>query len=126
MRYREGQEDQLGALGLAVNIINSLEHPLHQCRFGAARQRGLSRPAGKRGPTLATVFDHINLLRRYAFSVPDSVARGRLRRRVIRSHHDFYLFFRSTSSRNQRGEGTEVRHGELLADCFLGPLMQQI
>jgi hypothetical protein len=29
-RYREGQEDQLGALGLVVNMIRALEYNLHR------------------------------------------------------------------------------------------------
>ena len=36
-RYREGQEDQLGALGLVVNVIVLLEHNLLQRSTAAAR-----------------------------------------------------------------------------------------
>jgi TnpA family transposase len=78
-RYREGQEDQLGALGLVVNII-ILWNTLY---INAA----LDQLAGEGYPIQPEdvarlsplVFEHINLLGRYAFSVPDSVVRGQLR-----------------------------------------------
>ena len=78
-RYREGQEDQLGALGLVVNVIvlwNTvyMDAALNQLRTGGfdVRDDDISRlsPLG---------FDHINMLGRYAFTLPDTVARGELR-----------------------------------------------
>ena len=76
-RYREGQEDQLGALGLVVNII-ILWNTLY---INAALEQLASEGSPVRPEDVARlsplVFDHINLLGRYAFSVPDSVARRR-------------------------------------------------
>lgn len=78
-RYREGQEDQLGALGLVVNVIvlwNTIymEAALNQLRAEGfvVRDEDVARlsPLG---------FDHINMLGRYAFTLPDMVARGELR-----------------------------------------------
>jgi hypothetical protein len=78
-RYREGQEDQLGALGLVVNVIvlwNTIymDAALTQLRAGGfdVRDEDVARlsPLG---------FDHINMLGRYAFILPDSIARGELR-----------------------------------------------
>jgi TnpA family transposase len=78
-RYREGQEDQLGALGLVVNVIvlwNTIymDAALNQIRSGGfdVRDEDIARlsPLG---------FDHINMLGRYAFTLPDMVARGELR-----------------------------------------------
>jgi TnpA family transposase len=78
-RYREGQEDQLGALGLVVNVIvlwNTIymDAALDQLRAGGhdVRDEGIARlsPLG---------FDHINMLGRYAFTLPETVARGELR-----------------------------------------------
>src|SRR5262245_17792113 len=78
-RYREGQEDQLGALGLIVNIL-VLWNTLY---IDAALQQ-----LGREGFPLQPedvawlsplMFEHINLLGRYAFSVPESVQRGELR-----------------------------------------------
>ena len=78
-RYREGQEDQLGALGLVVNVIvlwNTIymDAALNQLRAEGfdVRDEDVARlsPLG---------FDHINMLGRYAFTLPDMVARGELR-----------------------------------------------
>ena len=78
-RYREGQEDQLGALGLVVNVIilwNTLyiNAALEQLKAEGYPIR--SEDVARLSPL---VFDHINLLGRYAFSVPDWVIRGELR-----------------------------------------------
>jgi len=78
-RYREGQEDQLGALGLVVNIIvlwNTvyIAAALHQ--LAAEGFPIQSEDVARLSPLL---FDHINLLGRFAFSVPESVQRGELR-----------------------------------------------
>jgi TnpA family transposase len=78
-RYREGQEDQLGALGLVVNIIvlwNTLyiDAALHQ--LAAEGFPIQSEDVARLSPLL---FDHINLLGRFAFSVSESVQRGELR-----------------------------------------------
>jgi Tn3 transposase DDE domain len=78
-RYREGQENQLGALGLVVNMI-VLWNTLY---INAALEQ-----LAREGPHLKSedvarlsplVFEHINLLGRYAFSVPEAVTRGELR-----------------------------------------------
>jgi TnpA family transposase len=78
-RYREGQEDQLGALGLVVNVIVLwttiyMDAALDQLRAGGhgVRDDDIARlsPLG---------FDHINMLGRYAFTLPERVARGELR-----------------------------------------------
>ncbi len=78
-RYREGQEDQLGALGLVVNVIvlwNTIymQAALEQLRVEdyPVREEDVVRlsPLGH---------EHINMLGRYSFAVPESVARGELR-----------------------------------------------
>ncbi|MGF6604885.1 TnpA family transposase [Paraburkholderia sp. GAS448] len=78
-RYREGQEDQLNALGLVINMIvlwNTIymDAILTQLRNegGEVKDEDVARlsPFGH---------DHINLLGRYSFAVPDAVARGELR-----------------------------------------------
>jgi Tn3 transposase DDE domain len=78
-RYREGQEDQLGALGLVVNMIvlwNTIymQAALEQLRAedSPVREEDVVRlsPLGH---------EHINMLGRYSFAVPESVARGELR-----------------------------------------------
>ena len=78
-RYREGQEDQLGALGLVVNVIVLwnmiyMDAALNQLRAADfdVRPDDVARlsPLG---------FDHIDMLGRYAFALPDGIARGELR-----------------------------------------------
>jgi len=78
-RYLEGQEDQLGALGLVVNVIVLwktiyMDAALDQLRAEGfdVRQEDVARlsPLG---------FEHTNMLGRYAFILPDGIARGELR-----------------------------------------------
>ncbi|MBZ5653277.1 MAG: Tn3 family transposase [Acidobacteriia bacterium] len=77
--YREGQEDQLGALGLVVNAIvlwntRYLDAALSHLKAGGMdiRTEDVVRlsPLG---------YGHINLLGRYSFQLPESVANGQLR-----------------------------------------------
>jgi len=79
-RYREGQEDQLGALGLVVNMVvlwNTLymEAVLDQLREEGHEVR--DEDVVRLSPL---VHDHINMLGRYSFNVPEEVQRGELRR----------------------------------------------
>src|ERR1700732_591070 len=78
-RYREGQEDQLGALGLAVNMIvlwNTIymEAILNQLRL--EEHQVYEADVARLSPLL---HDHINMLGRYSFAMPETVARGELR-----------------------------------------------
>jgi hypothetical protein len=78
-RYREGQEDQLGALGLVVNVIILWKHDLHECRSEPASSRWLRRADEDPARLSPLGCEHINMLGRYAFTLPDAVARGELR-----------------------------------------------
>jgi TnpA family transposase len=78
-RYRDGQEDQLGTLGLVVNLIvlwNTIymDAALAQLRIEGfpIRDEDVARltPLGH---------EHINMLGRYAFTLPEFVARGEMR-----------------------------------------------
>jgi hypothetical protein len=78
-RYREGQEDQLGALGLVVNAVvlwntRYLDAALAQIRGSS----GLVRPEDVERLSPLTL-DHINVLGRYEFALKESVRQGRLR-----------------------------------------------
>ena len=78
-RYREGQEDQLGALGLVVNAIvlwNTIYTNAALDQLGA---EGFDVRDEDRARLLPLGFDHINMLGRYAFILPDQIARGELR-----------------------------------------------
>ena len=78
-RYKEGQEDQLGALGLVVNAIvlwntRYMEAALNQVRASSGRcedddVRRLS----------PLIHGHLNFLGRYHFSLPSDVRDGELR-----------------------------------------------
>src|SRR5271165_6537363 len=78
-RYSEGQEDQLGALGLVVNMIvlwNTLYINAALQQLAREGHHVKSEDVARLSPL---VFEHINLLGRYAFSVPEAVTRGELR-----------------------------------------------
>ena len=74
-RYREGQEDQLGALGLVVNLVVLWNTIYMDAAVNQLRAQGHEvRPADvARLSPLG--FKHVNMLGRYAFTLPDTVAR---------------------------------------------------
>ena len=78
-RYREGQEDQLGALGLLVNVIVLWNTLYMDVALTQLRAEG----HGVRDEDVARLsplgFEHIIMLGRYAFTVPEPLARGELR-----------------------------------------------
>src|ERR1700686_4396248 len=78
-RYREGQEDQLGALGLVVNVIILWNTLYMDAALEQLRAEGFPVQAEDVARLSPLVFEHINLLGRYAFSVPEAVQRGELR-----------------------------------------------
>jgi TnpA family transposase len=78
-RYREGQEDQLGALGLVVNAVvlwntRYLDAALSRVRASGAVVK--PEDVERLSPLL---LDHINVLGRYEFVLTKSVQQGRLR-----------------------------------------------
>jgi Tn3 transposase DDE domain len=78
-RYREGQEDQVGALGLVVNMIvlwNTLYINAALEQLAREGHHLKSEDVARISPL---VFEHVNLLGRYAFSVPEAVTRSELR-----------------------------------------------
>jgi TnpA family transposase len=78
-RYREGQEDQLGALGLVVNMIVLWNTIYIEAALEQLRKEGFpvrDEDAARLSPL---IHDHINMLGRYSFAMPDIVARGGLR-----------------------------------------------
>ncbi len=78
-KYREGQEDQLGALGLVVNAIvlwntRYLDAILNHLR--ALRVTVWPEDVARLSPLL---FEHINVLGRYHFELSPTLAQGALR-----------------------------------------------
>ena len=78
-RYREGQEDQLGALGLVVNAIILWNTLYINAALEQLATEGYQLNPDDVARLSPLVFDHINLLGRYAFAVPEAVSRGELR-----------------------------------------------
>ncbi len=78
-RYREGQEDQLGALGLVVNIIALWNTRYMEASLARLRDVGAEvRPENvQRLSPLG--HEHVNLLGRYHFSADGSISDGELR-----------------------------------------------
>ncbi len=77
--YREGQEDQLGALGLVVNMIVLWNTIYMQAALESSTSGRLSRFGGRHSTSESHVHEHINMLGRYSFAVRESVSRGELR-----------------------------------------------
>ena len=78
-RYREGQEDQLGALRLVVNIIVLWNTIYINAALQQLEQEGFEIHSEDVARLSPLIFEHINVLGRYAFSLPESVSRGELR-----------------------------------------------
>ncbi len=78
-RYREGQEDQLGTLGLVVNIVVLWNTIYMDAALDRLRAEGFDVRAEDVARLSPLGFKHINMLGRYAFTLPDTVARGELR-----------------------------------------------
>jgi TnpA family transposase len=78
-RYRVGQEDQLGALGLVVNVIALWNTIYSDAAIKQLKEEGFTINESD-VPRLSPLgSDHINVLGRYSFAVPEVVARGELR-----------------------------------------------
>ena len=78
-RYREGQENQLDALGGVVNMIVLWNTIYMQAALDLHRADGHSVRPEDEARLSPLGHEHINLLGRYSFAVPESVARGELR-----------------------------------------------
>ena len=78
-RYREGQEDQLSALGLVVNMIVLWNTIYIDAIIQELRKEGKSVRDEDAARLSPLVYDHFNMLGRYSFDIPDSVVNGGLR-----------------------------------------------
>jgi TnpA family transposase len=78
-RYREGQEDQLGALGLVVNMITLWNTRYMDAVIGYLQRTGSEVRAEDVARLSPLGREHINLLGRYSFMVSESIRRGHLR-----------------------------------------------
>jgi TnpA family transposase len=78
-RYREGQEDQLGALGLVVNIIVLWNTIYMDAVLKQLRKEGYPVRDEDVARLAPTIQKHINMMGRYSFVMPESVTKGQLR-----------------------------------------------
>jgi Tn3 transposase DDE domain len=78
-RYREGQEDQLGTLGLVVNVIVLWNTIYMNAVLKQLRREGHPVREEDVARLSPLIYEHINLLGRYSFAIPDAVIRGELR-----------------------------------------------
>jgi TnpA family transposase len=78
-RYREGQEDQLGALGLVVNAIVLWNTYYMEAALQRLRAEGMPVASADVARLSPLVHHHINFQGRYAFALSEAVARGKLR-----------------------------------------------
>lgn len=79
-RYREGMEDQLGALGLVVNAVvmwNTRYMQVALDDLRRSRHQVLEADVARLTPLL---HEHVNMLGRYDFTLPEEIAQGQLRR----------------------------------------------
>ena len=77
-RYREGQEDQLGALGLVLNVIVLWNTRYQDAALTQLRRDGFNVRDDDIQRLSPLGYDHINVLGRYQFSATD-LAAGQLR-----------------------------------------------
>jgi TnpA family transposase len=78
-RYREGQEDQLGALGLVVNAVILWNTIYMDASLAELRAEGFDVRDEDVARLSPLGHGHLNVLGRYAFTLPEFVARGELR-----------------------------------------------
>ena len=78
-RYREGQEDQLGALGLVVNMLVLWTTRYSDLALEQMREQGLEVRDEDVARLSPLGYSHVNMLGRYEFALPDSIARGAFR-----------------------------------------------
>jgi TnpA family transposase len=78
-RYREGQEDQLGALGLVVNAVVLWNTIYMNAALNELRAEGFDVRDEDVARLSPLPHEHLNVLGRYAFTLPELVARGELR-----------------------------------------------
>jgi len=78
-RYREGQEDQLGALGLVVNAIVLWNTLYMEAALNQLRGEGFEVKEEDVARLSPLLYKHINFQGRYSFALSESVAQGGLR-----------------------------------------------
>jgi TnpA family transposase len=77
--YREGQEDQLGALGLVTNAVVLWNTIYLQAALEHLQSEGMEIAPEDRARLSPLQHTHIHVLGRHSFALADPIARGKLR-----------------------------------------------
>lgn len=78
-RYREGQEDQLSALGLVLNVVVLWNTFYMEAALAQLRAEGSKVNAEDLARLSPLGYEHINFLGRYSFALAEPIARGEWR-----------------------------------------------
>ena len=78
-RYREGQEDQLGVLGLVTNAVVLWNTIYIQAALEHLESQGFSSKPEDVARLSPLLFDHINMLGQYSFTLSEKALNGGLR-----------------------------------------------
>lgn len=78
-RYREGQKDQLSALGLVTNAVILWNSIYMQTALDYLRQQSLEIKKKDEARLSPLVYGHVNMLGHYSFILTDNILKGELR-----------------------------------------------
>ena len=78
-RYREGQEDQLGALGLVTNALILWNTIYMQEALNQLHRQSYDTHEGDEARLSPLVYGHVNMLGHYSFTLAENVMKGKLR-----------------------------------------------
>ena len=78
-RYREGQEDQLGALGLVTNAVVLWNTVYMQAALDHLRRQSVDIRAEDESRLSPLAHGHVNVLGEYSFTLAEQVVKGQLR-----------------------------------------------
>ena len=78
-RYREGPEDQLGALGLVTNALILWNTIYMQAALGHLRHQSVVIHEEDEARLSPLVNGHVNMLGHYSFTLAEAVMKGKLR-----------------------------------------------
>ena len=77
--YRQGQEDQLSALGLVTNAVVLWNTIYMEAALNHLRAQGIKIRPADLARFSPLIHKHIHVLGRYAFTLPEPIANGALR-----------------------------------------------
>ena len=78
-RYREGQEDQLGTLGLVTNAVVLWNTIYIQAILDHLRQQSFEVREEDEARLSPLVYGHVNMLGHYTFTLAENILKGELR-----------------------------------------------